>query len=131
MNQAILMGRLTRDPEMKGTVARYTLAVDRRFKRDGEPDADFIRCVCFGKTAEFAMKYFVKGTKIAVTGRIQTGSYADRAGNTVSTTEVIVENQEFCESKKAETATRPPKVETPEDDWMKVPEGYQEELPFA
>lgn len=130
MNNVVLMGRLTRDPEMKGTVAHYTLAVDRRFKREGDPDADFIRCACFGKSAEFAEKYLKKGTKIAVTGRIQTGSYTDRTGNTVNTVEVIVESQEFCESKKVETATRPPKAETPED-WMSVPDAIQEELPFA
>lgn len=107
MNKWIGMGRLTRDPEVKYStsgdnqlaIARYTLAVDRRFKREGEPTADFIRCVAFGKSGEFAEKYFYQGTKIVVEGRIQTGSYQDKDGNTVYTTEVVVENQEFAESK--------------------------------
>ncbi len=108
MNKVILMGRLTRDPEIRyaqnesGTaVARYTLAVDRRYKREGEQNADFIGCVVFGKGAEFAEKYLQKGTKIAVTGRIQTGSYTNKEGNKVYTTDVIVDEQEFAESKSA------------------------------
>ena len=108
MNKVILMGRLTRDPEVRYSagenalaIARYTLAVDRRFRRDGEASADFIQCVSFGRTAEFAEKYFRQGLKIAVTGRIQTGSYQDKDGKTVYTTEVVVENQEFAESKAA------------------------------
>lgn len=104
MNKAILMGRLTRDPETKQAnetkVARYRLAVDRRFKKD---EADFINCVAFGKSAEFAEKYLKQGTKVVVTGRIQTGSYTNREGATVYTTDVIVEDQEFAESKKTET----------------------------
>ena len=111
MNKAILMGRLTRDPEIRYTqgdnpmcIARYTLAVDRRFSRNANNDgnnADFIPCVCFGKTAEFVEKYLKKGTKMAVTGRIQTGSYTNRDGVKVYTTEVVVEDQEFAESKNA------------------------------
>ena len=111
MNKAILMGRLTRDPEIRYTqgdnpmcIARYTLAVDRRFNRNAGNDgnnADFIPCVCFGKTAEFTEKYLKKGTKMAVTGRIQTGSYTNRDGVKVYTTEVVVEDQEFAESKNA------------------------------
>ena len=111
MNKAILMGRLTRDPEIRYTqgdnpmcIARYTLAVDRRFSRNANNDgnnADFIPCVCFGKTAEFTEKYLKKGTKMAVTGRIQTGSYTNRDGVKVYTTEVVVEDQEFAESKNA------------------------------
>ena len=111
MNKAILMGRLTRDPEIRYTqgdnpmcIARYTLAVDRRFSRTAGNDgnnADFIPCVCFGKTAEFVEKYLKKGTKMAVTGRIQTGSYTNRDGVKVYTTEVVVEDQEFAESKNA------------------------------
>ena len=108
MNKVILMGRLTRDPEVRYSagenalaIARYTLAVDRRFRRDGEASADFIQCVSFGRTAEFAEKYFRQGLKIAVTGRIQTGSYTNRDGQKVYTTEVVVENQEFAESKAA------------------------------
>ena len=105
MNKVILMGRLTRDPEVRYSagenalaIARYTLAVDRRFRRDGEASADFIQCVSFGRTAEFAEKYFRQGLKIAVTGRIQTGSYTNRDGQKVYTTEVVVEEQEFAES---------------------------------
>ena len=129
MNQVNLIGRLTSDPEISDKVTKYTLAVDRRFKRDGDPDADFIRCVCFGKTAEFAGKYLKKGTKIGVTGSIRTGSYTNKDGVKVYTTEVNVENQEFVE-RKVETAVQP-KAETPEDRWLPVPDGYQEELPFA
>ena len=111
MNKAILMGRLTRDREIRYTqgdnpmcIARYTLAVDRRFSRNANNDgnnADFIPCVCFGKTAEFVEKYLKKGTKMAVTGRIQTGSYTNRDGVKVYTTEVVVEDQEFAESRNA------------------------------
>ena len=108
MNKVILMGRLTRDPEVRYSagenslaIARYTLAVDRRFKRDGEATADFISCVAFGRTAEFAEKYFRQGLKIAISGRIQTGSYVNREGQKVYTTEVVVEDQEFAESKAA------------------------------
>ena len=109
MNKVILIGRLTRDPEVRYStsgdnqlaIARYTLAVDRRFKRDGEQTADFIRCVAFGRSGEFAEKYFHQGTKIVAEGRIQTGSYQDKDGKTVYTTEVVVENQEFAESKAA------------------------------
>src|SRR5699024_825330 len=102
MNKVILMGRLTRDPEVRYSagdnsmaIARYTLAVDRRFRRDGENSADFISCVAFGRSAEFAEKYFRQGIKIVVTGRIQTGSYTNRDGQRVYTTEVVVEDQEF------------------------------------
>ena len=111
MNKAILMGRLTRDPEIRYTqgdnpmcIARYTLAEDSRFNRNANNDgnnADFIPCVCFGKTAEFVEKYLKKGTKMAVTGRIQTGSYTNRDGVKVYTTEVVVEDQEFAESRNA------------------------------
>ena len=106
MNKVILMGRLTRDPEVRYSagenalaIARYTLAVDRRFRRDGEATADFISCVSFGRTAEFAEKYFRQGLKIIVSGRIQTGSYTNRDGQKVYTTEVVVEEQEFAEGK--------------------------------
>ena len=108
MNKVILMGRLTRDPDIRHSagenstaVARYTLAVDRRYKRDGETGADFISCVAFGRSAEFAQKYFRQGLKVVVTGRIQTGSYTNRDGNKVYTTDVAVEEQEFAESKAA------------------------------
>lgn len=108
MNKVILAGRLTRDPDMKyaqggGTaIARYTLAVDRRFKRDGEQSADFISCVAFGKSAEFALQYLRKGMKMIVTGRIQTGSYTRDDGTRVYTTDVVVEDHEFAESKAAQ-----------------------------
>lgn len=109
MNKVTLMGRLTRDPDVRYTeadppmaIARYTLAVDRRFgKKDGEQSADFINCVAFGRSGEFAEKYLRQGTKIAVSGRIQTGSYTNKEGNKVYTTDVVVEDQEFAESKKA------------------------------
>ena len=97
MNKVILMGRLTRDPEVRYTagenalaIARYTLAVDRRFRRDGEATADFISCVVFGRGAEFAEKYFHQGIRIVISGRIQTGSYTNREGQKVYTTEVVV-----------------------------------------
>ena len=111
MNKVILMGRLTRDPEVRYTsgdqpmaIARYTLAVDRRQSRNNNGDdqnADFINCVAFGRTGEFAEKYLHKGTKIAVTGRIQTGSYTNKDGVKVYTTEVVIDDHEFCESKNA------------------------------
>ena len=108
MNKVILMGRLTRDPEVRysqgdnaNAVARYTLAVDRRFRRDGEATADFINCVAFGRSAEFAERYLRQGTKIVATGRIQTGSYTNRDGQKVYTTDVVVEDHEFAESKAA------------------------------
>lgn len=108
MNKVILMGRLTRDPEVRYSqgenqtaIARYSLAVNRRFKREGDPEADFINCVAFGKQAEFAEKYLKKGTKMTITGRIQTGSYTNKDGVKVYTTDVIVEEQEFAESKAA------------------------------
>ena len=104
MNKVILIGRLIKDPEIRVAqdnmyVARYSLAVDRRFKREGEATADFINCVAFGKQGEFADKYLRKGTKIAVTGRIQTGSYKNKDGQTVYTTDIVIEEQEFAESK--------------------------------
>lgn len=134
MNKVLLIGRLTRDPEVlykqqnNTAVARYNLAVDRMVKRDSERSADFIRCVCFGKTAEFAEKYFYKGIKIAITGRIQTGSYTDREGQTVYTTDIVVENQEFCESRSASSAAQPSPYSS--DQFMNIPEGIDEELPF-
>ena len=116
MNKVILMGRLTRDPSISYTqansaqestcVARYTLAVDQRFNRDGERKADFISCVAFGRQAEFAEKYLRKGTKIVLAGRIQTGSYTNRDGQKVYTTDVVVEEQEFAESKAAGQTTQ-------------------------
>lgn len=138
MNKVILMGRLTRDPEVRYAsgdnlaIARYTLAVDRRFRRDGEATADFINCVTFGRAAEFAEKYLRQGTKIAVSGRIQTGSYTNRDGHKVYTTEVVVDEQEFAEGKNAGSdSSRPqPAPETDPDGFMNIPEGIEEEMPF-
>ena len=122
MNKVVLVGRLTRDPEVRYSqgdsataVARYTVAVDRRFKRDGEPTADFIPCVVFGRSAEFAEKYFRQGLKITISGRIQTGSYTNREGRKVYTTEIVVEEQEFAESKSGDNgaAYYPPKQTPP------------------
>jgi single-strand DNA-binding protein len=145
MNKVILMGRLTRDPEVRYSqsdnalaIARYTLAVDRRFKRSGEQDADFISCVVFGKSAEFAEKYFRQGIKIAITGRIQTGSYTNKEGQRVYTTDVVVEEQEFAESKAASAAntssnqqmSRPEPEKAAGDGFMNIPDELEEELPF-
>ena len=147
MNKVILMGRLTRDPEVRYSqgenataVARYSLAVDRRFRRDNEPTADFINCVAFGRAAEFAERYLRQGTKIAVTGRIQTGSYTNRDGVKVYTTDVVVEEQEFAESKAAGGASTPannyqaspaPSPSTDiGDGFMNIPDGIDEEFPF-
>ena len=139
MNKVILMGRLTRDPEVRYTqgdnamaIARYSLAVDRRFKKDGdEQTADFINCIAFGKAGEFAEKYFRKGTKIAVVGRIQTGSYTNKDGQKVYTTDVVVEEQEFAESKNSSSSdnnqSEPANKNT---DFMNIPDGIDEELPF-
>ena len=139
------MGRLTRDPEIRYTqgehpmaIASYTLAIDRRFRRDGEPTADFIPCKAFGKAGEFAEKYLRQGTKIAVVGRIQTGSYTNSAGNKVYTTDVIVEEQEFAESKNASQANNNSSNNIPQpmpqnnssDVFMNIPDGLDEELPF-
>ena len=111
MNKVILMGRLTRDPDVRYSqgenstaVARYTLAVDRRFSKNEENSTDFINIVAFGKAGEFAEKYLKKGTKVLVTGRIQTGSYTNKEGQKVYTTDVVAEDQEFCESKNAASA---------------------------
>ena len=149
MNKVILMGRLTRDPEVRYSqgdnsmaIARYTLAVDRRFRRnnDGEQTADFIGCVAFGRSAEFAEKYFRQGLKVIVTGRIQTGSYTNKDGVKVYTTEVIVEEQEFAESRAEAEANRasfqrqsapsPAPSADAGDGFMNIPDGIDEELPF-
>ena len=144
MNKVVLVGRLTRDPEVRYSqgdsataVARYTVAVDRRFKRDGEPTADFIPCVVFGRSAEFAEKYFRQGMRISVSGRIQTGSYTNKDGQRVYTTDVVVEEQEFAESKSASEsnagfapAERPAPSSAAGDGFMNIPDGIDEELPF-
>lgn len=147
MNKVVLMGRLTRDPEIRYSqgenataVAHYTLAVDRRFKRQGEEQtADFIRCVTFGKNAEFAEKYLKQGTKICVSGRIQTGSYTNKEGQKVYTTDVVVEEHDFAESKtssgnsnseNAQNTQEPSAGTVDSDGFMSIPEGIDEELPF-
>lgn len=136
MNKVTLIGRLTRDPEIRRTqgensmtVARYTLAVDRRYKRDEGQQADFISCVAFGKTGEFAEKYLHKGMKIAVNGRIQTGSYTNKDGQKVYTTDIVIEDHEFVESKQAAGAT----TSTPSYDgnFVDIPDDIEDELPFA
>jgi len=148
MNKVILMGRLTRDPEIRYAnnanstcIANYTLAVDRRFKRQGdEQTADFIQCVAMGKGGEFAEKYLHQGTKIVVEGRIQTGSYTNKDGQKIFTTEVWVEAQEFAESKaaaaqngnqNASAPTRPNVAQNDSDGFMNIPDAIEEELPFA
>ncbi len=148
MNKVILMGRLTKDPDVRYSqgenplaIARYTLAVDRRFSRrdnnDGQQTADFISCKAFGKAGEFAEKYFHKGTKICVTGRIETGSYTNKDGVKVYTTEVVVEDQEFAESKNSngqgdlsQPAASGSATSVAADGFMNIPDGIEEELPF-
>lgn len=136
MNKVILMGRLTRDPEVRYTtgensmaIARYTLAVNRRFKREGESEADFIGCVAFGKQGEFAEKYLRQGVKIAISGRIQTGSYVNKDGAKVYTTNVVVEEQEFAEGKKSQEGQQD-KPQEDKDGFMTLPEGIDDDLPF-
>lgn len=147
MNKVVLMGRLTRDPDVRYTqgdrplaVARYTLAVNRRFKRDNEADADFINCVAFGRAGEFAEKYLHQGTKIVVSGRIQTGSYTNKDGMKVYTTDVVIEEQDFAESKAVAAqnmAAAAPQPSAPQpsaaasDGFMNIPDGLEEELPFS
>lgn len=142
MNSVVLMGRLTKDPDVRYTqgqqptcIARYSLAVDRKTKdANGNRPADFINCVAFGKSGEFAEKYLHKGMKVCIRGRIQTGSYAKQDGTKVYTTDVVVEEQEFCESKAAnDTAqnTAPRQQDNSAiDGFMSIPDGIDEELPF-
>lgn len=131
-NKVFLMGRLTKDPDIRGEgtslVARYTLAVDRRYKRDENESADFISCVAFGKGAEFAEKYLKKGMKIVVCGRIQTGSYTNKEGAKIYTTDVIVEEHDFAESKNSSGSSSD---ETSTDaDFMNIPDSVRDEMPF-
>lgn len=152
MNKVILMGRLTRDPDVRYTqgdnamaIAKYTLAVDRRRTRSNggdEQQADFISCTAFGKSGEFAEKYLHKGTKICVSGRIQTGSYTNKDGVKVYTTDVIIEDQEFAEGKNAAPASipsgTPDSISTAADNggqesaggFMNIPDGIEDEIPF-
>lgn len=151
MNKVILMGRLTRDPEVRYSqgenptaISRISLAVNRRFKREGEEQtADFFNCVAFGKTAEFQEKYFKKGTKVVIIGRLQSGSYTNKDGQKVYTTDVVVEEQEFAESKgsgsndtgnagnnTASTPQQTPSNSAGNGGFMNIPDGIDEELPF-
>ena len=137
MNKVIIIGRVVRDAEIRYSqgasstcIARYTLAVDRKFKQEGQPTADFIKCIAFGKLGEFAEKYLHKGIKIAVTGRIQTGSYKNKDGNTVYTTDVVVEEQEFCESKSSNQSQGNDRPQTSSDDFMNITDGVEDGLPF-
>ena len=135
MNKVILMGRLTKNPEIKYAgkdndmaVARYTLAVNRRYKRDGEQETDFISCVTFGKSAEFAQKYLRKGIRIVIGGRISTGSYKDKDGKTIYTTDVIVEEHEFAQNKDGSGGEDLSETsKTDKDGFMEVQDG---EIPF-
>ena len=137
MNKVILIGRLTKDVEMRYSasnntaIARYTLAVNRPFKREGEPEADFLPCVAFNKTAEFAEKYLAKGMRVAIEGRIQTGSYTNSEAKKVYVTEIVVERQEFLEKK---TRNSQPEANAAannsENAFMDIPDGIDEELPF-
>lgn len=132
MNKVVLMGRLTADPEVRYAadgmaIGRYTLAVDRRYKgKDGKKEADFVNCTCFGTSAEFVQKYFFKGTKVAITGRLSSSKY-EKDGKMIYRTEVITEEQEFAESKKQEEKPVLHKA----DEFVAIPDGVDEELPFA
>lgn len=135
MNKVVLMGRLTRDPEVRYSqgenslcIARYTLAVDRPRQKDKETGADFISIVAFGKAGEFAEKYFKKGTKLVVSGRIQTGNYTNKDGQKVYTTEIVAEDQEFAESKKSQGEESQGESS---DGFVNIPEGIEEDLPFS
>lgn len=146
MNKVIIVGRLTRDPDIRyttnSTVATFSVAVDRRYKQEGQPDADFPRVIAWGKTAEFIEKYFHKGMKIGIEGRIQTGSYTNKDGQTIYTTDVIAEEVEFVENKAASQGTgsggssqnnqnSAPAPKTDDEGWMNIPEGADEDLPFV
>ena len=145
MNNVSLVGRLVHDPEVRYgqnesvSVAKFSLAVERRFKREGDPTVDFLNCTVFGKSAEFTEKYFRKGMRVAITGRIQTGSYKNKDGHTVYTTEIIVESQEIAQSKAESTENaNHNNVESGKspcgssgDDFMSIPEGAEDELPFS
>ena len=139
MNNVVLIGRLTRDADVRYSqgenataVARFTLAVDRRYKRDGEQTADFVSCVAFGKNGEFFEKFGHQGVKFAIAGHIQTGSYTNKDGQKVYTTDVVVDAQEFCESKNSnggQASRQEPTTDA--DGFMNIPDGLEETLPFA
>ena len=136
MNKVTLIGRSTKDADVRYSqgdkpmaIARISLAVDRKFKQEGQPTADFINCIAFGKTAEVIEKYVVKGTKIAVVGHIQTGSYTNKDGQKVYTTDVVIDELEFCESKSQQMQNNAPVASQNSDGFMDIPSNY-EELPF-
>ena len=143
MNKVILMGRIVRDPEIRYSqgekstaVARFSLAVDRKFKQEGQPTADFINCLAFGKRAEFLEKYCQKGTKLVVEGSWQTGSYTNKDGQKVYTNECLIENCEFAESKNASGYNNsggnvPAQNNSASDGFMNIPDGIEDELPFS
>lgn len=147
MNKVIMMGRLTRDPEVRYSqgasqtaIARFSLAVDRRWKREGEPDADFFNCTVFGRQADFVEKYLRQGTKVVITGRIQNDNYTNKEGQKVYSVQIIVEEIEFAESKNAAASgagapayqadSRPSPSQAAGDGFMSIPDGAEEELPF-
>ena len=141
MNRVILSGRLTADPDVRYSqgenrtcIARYRLAVDRLVRRDGQREADFISCVAFGKAGEFVEKYLAKGMKIVIAGRIQTGSYTNRDGNKVYTTDVVVEQHEFCERKADNDRNRQERQDEPAqadaDGFLNIPDAIEDDLPF-
>lgn len=146
MNKVILMGRLTRDPEVRYSqganqtaVARFSIAVDRRFKREGEPDADFFNCTSFGKQAEFVERYLHKGTKVVLSGRVQNDNYTNKDGQMVYSVRIIVDEIEFAESKNAAGGNgggytggnSAPAASGAGDGFMNIPDGIEEELPFG
>ena len=132
MNKAIMMGRLVRDPEIRytnggKTIGKFSLAVDRKFKQEGQPTADFFNCVTFGKQAEFVEKYLHKGTKILIAGQVQNNNYTDKDGKAVYSTQILIEEIDFAESKQSQQQGS---GNTSDQGWMNVPEGVSEELPF-
>ena len=137
MNKVVFSGRLTRDPEMRYSndgkaVAKFDIAVNRKFKRENEPDADFFSCVCFGKTAEVVERYVAKGTKLMISGEVRNNNYTNREGQKVYGTQILVDEIEFCESKNSgESApSQPYRRDTSGDGFMNIPDGIEDELPF-
>ncbi len=139
MNKVIMMGRLTKDPEVRyggsknTAIARYSLAVDRKVKRDGQPTADFFNCTSFGKQAEFCEKYLRKGTKVVIEGELQNDNYQNKEGQTVYGMRIIVSGIEFAESKSTSSSAGAFDVpsESDGDGFMQLPEGFEDELPFV
>jgi single-strand DNA-binding protein len=136
MNKVLMMGRLTRDPEVRysnegNAVSKFNLAVDRRYKREGQPDADFFNCVAFGKTAEFTEKYLKKGTKVVLEGELQNNNYTNKDGQKVYGMQIVVNSLEFAESKSSSNSDRDSTQQVDSNDFMNVPDVAEEELPFA